>query len=85
MAAGLIGVKQRRAFSALLLRQALLQGRDDVDHVAAGGLRRCLALLARGFVFDQLFHVFSVSVVIFSRIEFSRHALDQLQGKMGGR
>jgi len=39
VAADLIGVKQRRAFWASL-RQALLQGRDQVDHVAAGGFRR---------------------------------------------
>jgi hypothetical protein len=45
-------------------------------------LRRRLALLALGFVFDQFFHVLGVSVVIFGRIEFCRHALDQLQGKI---
>ena len=33
-------------------------------------------------VFDQLFHVPGVGVVIFGRIEFCRHALDQLQGKI---
>jgi hypothetical protein len=47
------------------LRQALLQGRDDVDHVAAGRLRRRrFALLTLGLGVDQLFNVFAVSVDI---------------------
>ena len=73
------------ALSGLLLRQTLLQSSDDVDHVVRAA--RCLGGAARacsplGFVFDQLFHVFCVSVVIFGRIEFCRHALDELQGKI---
>jgi hypothetical protein len=46
-------------FPRLLLRQALLQGRDNVDHVAAGRLRRRrLAFLTLGIGVNQLFNVF---------------------------
>ena len=41
-----------------------------------------LALLPLGLVIDQSFHVIGVGVVIFVGIEFCRHALDQLQGKI---
>ena len=68
---------------SFFLRQALLQGRDDVDHVAAGTLRRRrLALLTLGLGVDQFFNVFAVSVVIFGGIEFYRHAFDQLHGEI---
>src|ERR1700675_1895745 len=71
------------AFPRLLLRQALLQGGNQVDNIAASRLRRrCLAFLSLRLVFDQLFHVLGVGVVIFGGIEFCRHALDQLQGKI---
>ena len=66
MAADLIDVRQRRA-SWLLLRQALLQGGNHVDNVAAGVSAAVLGALALGFVFDQLFDVLGVSVVIFGR------------------
>jgi hypothetical protein len=44
--------------------------------------RRRLAFLSLRIVFDQLFHVLGVGVVIFGRIEFGRQALDKLQGKI---
>jgi len=41
-----------------------------------------LTFLSLRLVFDQLFHVLGVGVVIFGGIEFCRHALDQLQSKI---
>jgi hypothetical protein len=41
-----------------------------------------LAFPSLRLVFDQLFHVLGVGVVIFGGIEFCCHALDQLQGKI---
>jgi serine/threonine protein kinase len=64
------------------LRQALLQGCNQIDNIAAGRFgRRRLAFLSFRLFFDQLFHVLGIGVVIFG-IEFCRHALDQLQGKI---
>jgi hypothetical protein len=45
-------------------------------------LRAGLAFLSLRLVFNQLFHVLGVGVVIFAGIEICRHALDQLQGKI---
>ena len=54
----------------------------SITLLRAGLRRRRLALLSLGLVVDQLFHVLGVSVVIFGGIEFCRHALDQLHGKI---
>ena len=64
------GVRQRR-FPGLRLRQALSQGSSQVDNIAAGRLaRRRLSFLSLRLVFDQLFPVLGVGVVIVGRIEF---------------
>ena len=70
-------------FPRLLLRQALLQCGNQIDNIAAGRLGLGgLAFLSLWLSSISFFHVLDIGAVIFGGIEFCRHGLDQLEGKM---
>src|ERR1700742_499401 len=78
----------RAFFSFFHASQAFLQGSDQVDDVALGRLRsRSLPLLSLSLRFDQLLHLFGVSIPVFSRIKLTGHSFDQFgsQGHFIGR
>ena len=82
MAADLIGVRQHRVFSASFAPGSPAGPRPDRSRCCGRVLVAAPGVSVPSPFFDQLFHVLGVGVVIFGGIEFCRHALDQLQGKI---